>query len=144
MLDRNFLVNSRLPLGEFVQWVAASKYELTPFEAKLFELIERMAPAHVDDEETDAETMKQIIDLGVMADSFGYCDKADFERVAKLDELMSDPWIPWEVLPEAVDYFDDLYKMGADALDADKSNDYAERLDQVNKKLIDIRELIHP
>ena len=85
MLDRIFLVHSRLPLSEFVQWVAASRYELTPFEEKLFELVERMAPAHVDDEETDAETLKQIIDLGVIADSFGYCEKKDFEHAEAIE-----------------------------------------------------------
>ena len=145
MLNREFLINTRMPLGELVKWIAAARSELTPFEAKLFELIERMAPAHVDDEETEAETLKELIDLGVMADSFGYDNKKEFERIAKLDELMSEPdfWDYRDAMPGAIDYLDDLYKQGAAAVDDDKSNVYAELLDRLNTKLTEVYELIH-
>ena len=87
MLNREFLARAGLPSNEFIHWVNAERGELTDFEAKLFEQA-RAAELITggDNAIYDAEELRQLIDIGVMAEDFGLSTKAEFKRAAEIEE----------------------------------------------------------
>lgn len=86
MLDRDFLGYCGLSSSEFINWVGASRYELTNFEARLFKEAEA---AEIitggDNSPYAAEELRELIDIGVIAEDHGFNSKADFERAGGIE-----------------------------------------------------------
>ena len=91
MLDRQFLSTAGISTSEFVHWVGAEKHELTPFEARLFNEAEAAAViTGGDNEGMSAEDLKQLIDIGVIAEDYGFTEKKEFDRVASIECAAND------------------------------------------------------
>lgn len=91
MLDRQFLSTAGLSVSEFVQWVGAEKHELTPFEARLFNEVEAAAVITGGDNDIyEAEELRTLVDIGVIAEDHGFSGKKDFEHVDKVESAAID------------------------------------------------------
>lgn len=91
MLDRQFLSTAGISASEFVQWVAAEKHELTPFEARLFNEAEVAAVISGGDNDIyEAEELRSLIDIGVIAEDHGFYKKACFTRAESVETAASD------------------------------------------------------
>ena len=91
MLDRQFLSTAGISTSEFVQWVGAEKHNLTPFEARLFSEAEAAAVITGGDNDIyEAEELRSLIDIGVIACDHGFDNKSDFERASSIESAAFD------------------------------------------------------
>lgn len=115
MLNREFLSIAGLSSTEFVRWVGADKAELTPFEARLFKEAEA---AEIitggDNSPYSAEELRQLIDIGVMAENHGLDTKGDIERVGAIESAAYE-LTDWQCAnaPEVIDLVLDVLKAAA-------------------------------
>ena len=130
MLDRNFLGYAGLSQGEFLHWVGAAKAELTPFEARLFTLADDADTiTGGDNSPYTAAELRELIDIGVVAEDCGMTSRKDFDRAGSIEA--------------EVNYLLDDYNCGAldtlrAALDAIKQAAEEARSDKRYQELTDI------
>ena len=141
MLNREFLARAAMPSDEFIHWVNAERDQLTGFEAKLFE---QARAAEVitggDNAIYEAEELRQLIDIGVMAEDFGLSTKAEFKRAAEIEETAGCVINPYSSL-NGIDAIEEARDALRAAANRARSRERQYKLDALAESLEDV--LIH-
>ena len=141
MLNREFLARAGLPPDEFIHWVNAERDQLTDFEAKLFEQA-RAAEVITEGDNAiyDAEELRQLIDIGVMAEDFGLSTKAEFKRAAEIEVAAGCVINPYSSL-NGIDAIEEAKDALRAAANRARSRERQYKLDALAESLEDV--LIH-